>query len=88
VSVHRGSLNSRHDLAVAPGFAPGQAELLFPVRPRCPLDEPVASSAAALGLGPPPPPASDRLALRLGLGVIGTLATLFWMWSLAPPPPL
>jgi hypothetical protein len=32
--------------------------------------------------------ASDRLALRLGLGVIGTLATLFWMWSLAPPPPL
>jgi len=26
------------------------------------------------------------MARRLGLGVVGTLATILWMWTLAPPP--
>jgi hypothetical protein len=59
---------------------------VFSVRPRSLLDAPAANSADALGLGPLPPPHSERLARRLGLGVIGTLATILWMWTLAPPP--
>ncbi|WP_020480482.1 hypothetical protein [Sandarakinorhabdus sp. AAP62] len=63
-----------------------RSDLVFSVRPRSPLDAPVTNSGVALGLGPPPPPGSDRIARRLGLGVIGILATFLWMWSLVPPP--
>lgn len=56
------------------------------VRPRSSLDPPAFNSADALGLGPPPPPDSGRRAVRLGLGLFGTLATIIWMWGLAPPP--
>mgnify|MGYP006179822737 CR=1 FL=1 len=28
----------------------------------------------------------SQTARRLGLGVVGTLATILWMWTLAPPP--
>ncbi|WP_303781440.1 hypothetical protein [Sandarakinorhabdus limnophila] len=56
------------------------------MRRRTALATPAANSAAALGLGPPPAPDGDRMARRLGLGVVGTLATILWMWTLAPPP--
>lgn len=39
----------------------------------------------ALGLGPALEPGRDRMARRLGLGLFGTLASLFWVWSLVPP---
>lgn len=58
----------------------------FPMRSRSLFDRPAISSADALGLGPPPPPNSGRLAIRLGLGLFGTLATIIWMWGMAPPP--
>jgi hypothetical protein len=71
-------------------FKPPQSfpivEMAFPVRPRFALDPPVPNSAAALGLGPPPPPINDRLARRIGLGVLGTVASIVWMWLLTPPP--
>jgi hypothetical protein len=56
------------------------------VRRRSAFNAPVSNSGAALGLGPPPAPGGDRMARRLGLGVVGTLATILWMWTLAPPP--
>jgi hypothetical protein len=85
--VLRGSLPpapSRHDAPLQP--CAKRPDLVFSVRRRSPLDLPVTNSATALGLGPPPTPASERIARRLGLGVIGTLATILWMWTLAPPP--
>jgi len=63
-----------------------RSDLVLSVRPRFSMDAPAANSAAALGLGPPPSPDSERIARRLGMGVVGTLATILWMWTLAPPP--
>jgi hypothetical protein len=63
-----------------------QQVLLFQVRPRFPLDKAAGHSGQALGLGPALDPAKGHLARRLGLGLIGTLASIIWMWSLAPPP--
>ncbi|WP_156256950.1 hypothetical protein [Sandarakinorhabdus oryzae] len=56
------------------------------MRPRFPLDKAAGHSGQALGLGPALDPASGRLARRLGLGLIGTLASMIWLWSLTPLP--
>lgn len=66
--------------------APFQQTLVFQVRPRFPVDKAAGHSGQALGLGPALDPASGRLARRLGLGLVGTLASMIWMWSITPPP--
>lgn len=58
----------------------------LPVRPRFVIDKPAGHTGAALGLGPAPAPGSDRVARRFGLGLLGTMASIIWMWSLTPPP--
>ena len=89
--VHRGSLSPAPRPSTPPPNAPLQPSatrpnLVLSVRRRSAFDTPVSNSGAALGLGPPPAPGGDRMARRLGLGVVGTLATILWMWTLAPPP--
>jgi hypothetical protein len=85
VQVLRGSSSPVLPRPNAPQRLVPQSDLVPSVRPRFPMDAPVINSAAALGLGPPPPD-SERSARRLGLGVVGTLATILWMWTLAPLP--
>ena len=59
---------------------------LLRLRPRFALDKAAGNTAIALGLGPAPDTDRDRLASRFVMGVFGTLLSIVWMGSLAPPP--
>ena len=61
-------------------------ELDLPVRQRTGFDRPAGYTARSLGLGPAPAPEVDGAARRVGIGLLGTLACVVWLWSLAPPP--
>ena len=69
-----------------PNALPGIDALSFPLRPRSTLDRADGHSGLALGLGPAPADCSGSFARRFSLGLFGTLASVIWMWSLAPPP--
>ena len=86
MQVLRGSSSPVLPRPNAPQRLVPQSDLVLTVRQRSAFDAPVTNSGSALGLGPPPAPGGDRMARRLGLGVVGTLATILWMWTLAPPP--
>ena len=61
-------------------------ELNLPARPRTSVDRAAGHTAYALGLGPAPAPGAGRAARRIGIGLMGTLASVLWMWNLAPLP--
>ena len=88
MSAYHGAAHTS-DAGVAPQNGPAAFQhhgLSLRLRPRTALDRPAGHTGTALGLGPALDPRRGRLARRFGLGLVGTLASIVWTWSLSPPP--